>query len=80
MIDKFSIKLSTAAARTWAEQMAECLRRLPEGDGRRDAMTRKVDNGLRLKVLFCVERMDQCAVMAPTSYARGLLIEARAWT
>lgn len=75
----FSIGLSTAHARSWAEQMAKCLRSLPDGDARRGEMIRKVDAALRQKTLFCVDRVDHCAVMAPTTYARGLLIEARTW-
>lgn len=76
----FSIKLSAASARIWAEQMAGCLRGLPDGDRRRDVMITKVSAALKRRELFGVEYSEGCAVMAPTTYARGLLIEARGWT
>ena len=79
MSEAFSIKLSAAAARTWAEQMAGCLRGLPEGDRRRDGMISRVSSALKRRELFCVEYSEGCAVMSPTTYARSLLIEARGW-
>lgn len=75
----FAISLSTSEARTWAEAMVVCLRKLPEGDPRRDAMRGRVDRAVRGKTLFCVDYRNGASVMAPTEFARGLLIEARSW-
>lgn len=79
MSARFSIKLSSAGARNWAEQMAERLRQLPETDARRIRMIERCEVALKRCELFCIDYAEGCAVMAPTNYARSLLIEARSW-
>lgn len=75
----FTLRLSNAPAAGWGQAMADCLRQLPPGDARRGAMAERCRHGFKCGLMFVVEWRDGAAVMAPTPYARGLLIEARSW-
>ena len=80
MSEVLSIAFSTADARTWAEAMVECLRKLPDGDPRRDAMRGRLNRAMRGNQLFSVTFRSGASVVIANEFARSLLIEARAWT
>lgn len=79
MNEPLSIAFSTADARAWAEAMVDCLRKLPEGDPRRDAMRGRMNRAMRGDQLFSVTFRNGASVVVANEFARSLLIEARSW-